>query len=240
MAGAWDEAYEWTTLTDDERSDIKSQYAAAGVKLLVFVFGSSDVPTISGADPIATADTMAAWITQYKLDGIDVDYEDFAAIDAVTEKLKCVHSSSHISRNLSSSAIHISLHTLRLRHGSLPRTSGGGGYLKVHEMVGDMIDRYNVQFYNRKTLNLHGLLNMSYETWNGTALFQIADNGVDLSKLVIGKPATASDASNGYMDPDTLATCLGTAKDRGWDGGAMVWQYPHGDESWIASVRDKS
>lgn len=67
---------------------------------------------------------------------------------------------------------------------------------------------------------------------------------MDLSKLVIGKPATASDASNGCMDPDTLATCLGTAKDQGWgksfdpifaesdslsaaerkDGGAMVWQ----------------
>ncbi len=39
------------------------------------VFGSSDVPTTSRADPIATADTMAAWVTQYSLDGIDVDYE---------------------------------------------------------------------------------------------------------------------------------------------------------------------
>ncbi|KAK0217903.1 glycoside hydrolase superfamily [Armillaria fumosa] len=247
MAGAWDKAYEWTTLTDAERSDIKSQYAAAGVKLLVSIFGSSDVPTTSGADPIATADTMAAWVTQYSLDGIDIDYEDFAAFDVGDGKAEQW----------------LADFTTQLR-ASLPKDSyilthapvapwfsathyGGGGYLKVHEMVGDMIDWYNVQFYNQGTdeyTTCDGLLNSSSETWNGTALFQIADNGVDLSKLVIGKPATTSDASNDYMDPDTLATCLGTAKDQGWgksfdpifaehdslsaaerkDGGAMVWQ----------------
>jgi chitinase len=39
------------------------------------LFGSSDAPTSSGADPIATANTMAAWVKQYGLDGVDVDYE---------------------------------------------------------------------------------------------------------------------------------------------------------------------
>ena len=75
LEGAWDNAQVWTTLTTAERSSIKSQYSAAGIKLMVSAFGSTDVPTSSGADPIATANTMAAWVKQYSLDGIDVDYE---------------------------------------------------------------------------------------------------------------------------------------------------------------------
>ena len=75
IEGAWDKAYEWTTLTADERSSVKTQYADAGIKLIVSTFGSSDVPTSTGADPIGTANTMAAWVKEFDLDGIDVDYE---------------------------------------------------------------------------------------------------------------------------------------------------------------------
>lgn len=75
IEGAWDKAQEWASLSASQRSSIKSQYAAAGIKLIVSAFGSTDVPTTTGADPIATANTMAAWVKQYSLDGIDVDYE---------------------------------------------------------------------------------------------------------------------------------------------------------------------
>ncbi len=62
-------------MSASDRSSIKSQDAAAGIKLLVSAFGSTDIPTSEGADPVATANTMAAWVKQYGLDGIDVDYE---------------------------------------------------------------------------------------------------------------------------------------------------------------------
>ena len=65
----------WASLTSSQRSTIKSQYVAAGIKLIVSLFGSTDAPTSSGADPVATANTMAAWVKQYDLDGVDVDYE---------------------------------------------------------------------------------------------------------------------------------------------------------------------
>ena len=61
-----------------------------------------------------------------------------------------------------------------------------------------------------------GLLTTSTSAWPETALFQIAANGVSLNKLVIGKPATASDASNGYIDPSTLASCVSQAAAQGW------------------------
>jgi len=71
------QALEWTKLSASQRSTIKAQYAAAGVKLIVSVFGATDAPTTNGADPVATANTMAAWVKQFDLDGIDVDYEVF-------------------------------------------------------------------------------------------------------------------------------------------------------------------
>lgn len=71
----------WASLNDTERSIIKSQYAAAGITLLVSAFGSTDIPTTTGADPVATANAMAAWVRQYQLDGIDVDYEDLDAFE---------------------------------------------------------------------------------------------------------------------------------------------------------------
>ena len=74
-AGPWDKAYEWTTLSASDRSSIKSKYHAAGIKLMVAAFGSTDVPTSAGADPVATANNLASFVKTYGLDGVDVDYE---------------------------------------------------------------------------------------------------------------------------------------------------------------------
>ena len=69
-----------------------------------------------------------------------------------------------------------------------------------------------------------GLLTTSSSTWPNSSLFQIAASGVPVNKLVIGKPANSGDASNGYIDPSTLAGCLAQAKAQGWSAGAMVWE----------------
>lgn len=75
IEGAFDKAIEWTWLSAAERASVKAEYAAAGIKLIVSVFGATDAPTSTGADPISTANTMAAWVKEFDLDGIDVDYE---------------------------------------------------------------------------------------------------------------------------------------------------------------------
>ncbi|KAJ3504218.1 hypothetical protein NLJ89_g8052 [Agrocybe chaxingu] len=267
LAGAWDKAYEWTTLTAAQRSSIKSQYASAGIKLIVSVFGSTDVPTSTNADPIATANKMAAWVKQYDLDGIDVDYEDFNAFSAGDGKAETwlISFTKQLRTQLPQG-------TYILTHAPVapfsPSKYGGGGYLKVHSSVGSLIDWYHVQvwgsmitarlppslilllslpsitqFYNQgasEYTTCTNLLTTSSSTWPQTAVFQIASNGVPLSKIVIGKPATAGDASNGYMSTSTLASCLQTAKNRGWNGGAMVWQYNRAPSSWITAVRSLS
>ncbi|KAF9563123.1 glycoside hydrolase family 18 protein [Agrocybe pediades] len=265
IEGAWDKAFEWTTFTDAQRASIKSQYAAAGIKLVVSVFGSTDVPTSTNADPIATANTMAAWVKQYNLDGIDVDYEDFNAFDAGDGKAEAWLIS--FTKQL---RVQLPQGTYLLTHAPVapwfsPSKWGGGGYLKVHSTVGSLIDWYNMQFYNRKLLivvsifitlfltpesdhaegvseytTCANLLTTSSSTWPQTALFQIASNGVPLSKIVIGKPATSGDANNGFMSTSTLATCLQQAKNQGWNGGAMVWEYPRANSAWISAVRSLS
>jgi len=111
-----------------------------------------------------------------------------------------------------------------------------------------MIDWYNVQFYNRKPylciilspstqteIRVHtegsneyttctGLLTKSSSAWPKTSLFEIAASGVPKDKLIIGKPATKGDATNGYISPSGLAECVSQAKAKGWKGGVMVWE----------------
>jgi chitinase len=71
--GAADVAASWTQLSSSQRSSIISSYHGAGITLMVSSFGATDVPT--GADPTSTANTHAAWVKQWGMDGIDVDYE---------------------------------------------------------------------------------------------------------------------------------------------------------------------
>lgn len=48
---------------------------AAGIKLIVSAFGSTEAPTSSGTDPTDVANTIASFVKTYNLDGVDVDYE---------------------------------------------------------------------------------------------------------------------------------------------------------------------
>jgi hypothetical protein len=156
--GAVDQAQEWQSLQACDRSAIKSQYAAAGIKLLVSAFGATDAPTTAGCDPTTLANTMAAWVQEYDLDGIDVDYEDFDAFDGsgssavtwlstFTKQLR-VHlpQGSYI---LTHARVLFLLFSKSLRSDHLSPAvapwfqSGawsGGGYLAVDQAVGSLID----------------------------------------------------------------------------------------------------
>ena len=110
--------------------------------------------------------------------------------------------------------------------------------------MGALIDWYNVQFYNREFLQSsclryypHSLTLAEspvpgYETCDslinsgsGSAVLEIAASGVDINKIVIGKPGSAQDVTNGgYVDPAALSTCLAQAKAKGWNAGVMAYQ----------------
>ncbi|VDC02895.1 unnamed protein product, partial [Peniophora sp. CBMAI 1063] len=233
-----DQASEWTLISADQRASVKAAYAAAGIKIMVSAFGQTDTPTTNGADPVATANSLAAWVKQYGLDGVDVDYEDFTAFNGGTGVNWLISFTKQLRSQLPAGQYIIT-------HAPVApwfkAGYAGGGYLAVHQSVGSMIDWYNIQFYNQgqsEYTDCTGLLTASGGQYPGSSIFEISANGVPLSKLVIGKPATAADApSGGYMAPSTLATCVATAAGKGWNGGVMVWEFPDATAAWIQTVR---
>lgn len=264
LSGPFDQALEWTSIDDTTRTSAKSAYKDAGISLMVSAFGSTDEPTSSGADAAGTAKTMAAWVKQYGLDGIDVDYEDFNAINAADGKaevtpLRPFHTLESLSNTLMSPQQWLITFTQTLR-AALPAGQyllthapvapwfspmyTAGAYTKVNTEVGSLIDWYNVQFYNQgatEYTTCDGLLTASSSTYPSSSVFEINSVAkVDLNKILIGKPVTTADANTGYMSADTLAGCVATAKGKGWSAGVMAWEYPDATAKWIAAVRAQS
>ncbi|EIW74227.1 glycoside hydrolase family 18 protein [Coniophora puteana RWD-64-598 SS2] len=239
--GAADDAQVWAAFTDDQRKQIVDSYHAAGISLIVSAFGSTENPTSSSYDPVATADTIAAWVTKYGVDGVDVDYEDFTAFNKGDGSAETwlINFTKELRAKLPQGQYILTHAPVAPWFSPAPKW-GGGGYLKVNQEVGDMIDWYNVQFYNQGTseyADCDGLLTKSTSAWPQSSLFEIVASGVDQDKLVIGKPGTATDANNGVIAPATLATCVSQAHAKGWNAGVMSWQYPDAGSAWITTVR---
>ncbi|KAJ6487118.1 glycoside hydrolase [Mycena vitilis] len=238
-ASLQDNAATWAQLDAATRASIKAEYAAAGISLIVSAYGSGPVPTSSGDDPTAAATYVANYVKTYGLDGVDVDYEDFSAVETAGTAVAWLTTFTQALRAQLPAGQYILTHA-PVAPWFTPNRWPDNGYLGVHAAVGDLIDWYNIQFYNQgvdEYTTCAGLLTASSSAWPESSVFEIAANGVDLNKLVIGKPATTADATNGYMDPATLSTCLAQAKAQGWSAGAMTWQYPNAEAAWIAEVR---
>lgn len=55
-------------------------------------------------------------------------------------------------------------------------------------------------------------------------------------KLVIGKPIDKAAADGGYMTPSALGACVTQAKQMGWNGGVMFWEWIPKDVSSLVGV----
>lgn len=105
------------------------------------------------------------------------------------------------------------------------------GYARVNEEVGDMIDWYNVQYFNQgdtKYDSYQELYQSTSGVFAGTAVKQIHDRlNVPLEKIIVSKPVTQSDASNtGWVSPSSLGDWSARARnDFSWTSGIATWQY---------------
>lgn len=240
LSGATDQALVWQQLSDSERQAIKAKYAAAGISLMVSAFGSTDAPTSAGADAIKTANSMAAWVKKYDLDGIDVDYEDFDAVGANTNNAAqwLADFTSQLRKQLPEGQFFIT-------HAPVaPWFSDADGVYRIfNQKAGSQVDWYNVQFYNQGSseyTTCGGLFDKSSSAWPSTSVFELnSKHGLPLDKIVVGKPGVSGDAANGFINTVELAACAAEAASKGWNGGIMVWEYRPGkvDSSWISAVR---
>ncbi|KAG2075692.1 glycoside hydrolase family 18 protein [Suillus decipiens] len=234
-SGPVDQADEWTLLDNATRASYLTSYHDAGISIIVSAFGSTDAPTTDGYDPVTVANNLTAFVLEYNLDGVDIDYEDFDAMNAENGSAEdWLTTFTETLREGLPQGQYILTHAPVAPWFSTQYTSGA--YLTVNMNVGSLID----WFYNQGTTEYTtctGLLTESSMTWPNTSLFQIAEAGVSLDKLVIGKPATTADATNGYMNTTLLAQCVDMAYEQGWDAGVMVWEFPDAAAAWIEAVR---
>jgi len=154
--GAVDQAENWAGLDVATRTLALTSYRAAGIKTVVSAFGAQFFPT-SGSpalDPTQTADQLAAWVIQYGLDGVDIDYEDYTAMDKKDGSAEqwLITFTTELRNKLPASDYFIS-HAPLAPWFSPVYTSGG--YLEVNKQVGSMIDWYNVPVLQRQCRIFH-------------------------------------------------------------------------------------
>jgi len=214
-------------------------YHAAGIKVIVSAFGSTEFPTSAGIDPIDCGTKLANFVKQNNLDGVDLDWEDTAAFTAGTGEAWLITITKTLRQLLPKEQGFIITHAPQAPYFSWSYPKGG--YLTVDKEVGDSIDFYNVQFYNQATSSYDSYTTLFEKAngWaNGTSVYEIIASGVPPSRIVVGKPVTTGDASNtGYVQVSQLAGFFSQAKGRGWNTGFMGWQYKSdADGSWSSTL----
>jgi len=253
-------AAEFTKLSQSTRDWIINDYHSHGISFLVSAFGYGDNPTSDGKNPVTVANDLAAFVKKYDLDGVDIDYEDFGALlpdNGRAEKWLSDFTTA-LRKQLPTGKYFVTHAPVAPWFTSNSTRYPAGAYRTVHKNVGNLIDWYNVQFYNQgsdyiicPSLLTHSLAH----AFPDSSLFEIHTSPatppvpgapvpvsapVPLNKLVIGKPASAGDATNGFMDLGVLSGCLKEAKAGGWNAGAFLWAYPTANSTAMKLVRSQS
>ncbi|WVO13809.1 hypothetical protein L204_101432 [Cryptococcus depauperatus] len=237
--GAVDNVQTWASWEESYRQQVIEEYHNAGIALMISAFGSTDKPTTDGADPKETAQKLADFVKQYGLDGVDIDYEDMSAMNSAQAVSWIVQLQQEL-RNLLPSPYIIS-HAPVAPWFTSANDYSDGAYSAIHKQVGDTIDFYSVQFYNQgdnQYISCQTLIENSGSEWPSTSVFELNSSAnVPLDKIVIGKPLDAGAANDGYMSPSDLNECVNQAKQKGWNGGVMFWEWTHEAPAVILAVR---
>lgn len=229
----------WGTTTQEIQQAWISLYHQYNVKVLVSAFGATDFPTTQGTDPITVAEELAQFCIDNNLDGVDLDWEDNAAMETGTGEPWLISCTQKLRELLPSP--YIISHAPQAPYFMGVTKYPNGGYLKINQEVGDDIDFYNIQFYNQdsSTYDTYDTLFNASNGWaTNTAVKQIANQSVDKSKLVVGKGVKPDDFFNtGYVPVDDLASYLKQGVDDGYSAGFMGWQFSSDTTgSWSATL----
>jgi chitinase len=205
------------------RRALKKAYHSGGVRILVSAFGATQMPT--NKNPETIAEQLGKFVNDYELDGCDIDYEDNDAMEAGKGEDWLIKFTTKLRSIIPDKIITHAPQGPYFKDDYYPK----GGYVTVHKAVGDMIDFYNVQFYNQGNTQYNSyneLFISSSGFFSGTAVKQIIAKGVPSNKIVVGKPAAQADVMNtGYVSPSNLGTWTTRAfNELGWYAGVMFWQ----------------
>ncbi|WP_017218635.1 glycosyl hydrolase family 18 protein [Pseudoalteromonas sp. NJ631] len=185
-------------------------------------------------DPDRLADSLADFVKNNHLDGIDIDYEDSAAFiaNASYDGVQFLVSLTQALRKQLPSPRYCISHAPQppyLEHGGYM-----AGYLKIVEQVGEDIDWLNVQFYNNPPWSAcPDQIVSSYMDY-------IKLPNMSAKKIIAGFPVTAHDAGSGYMPAETIIQAvIDPIQNTTELGGIMNWQFSsdaNGD--WIKTIKN--
>ncbi|EJD48754.1 glycoside hydrolase [Auricularia subglabra TFB-10046 SS5] len=239
--GPFDTAAVWASFVPETRQFILDQYHAAGKTIRVTLFGSTDFPLQIGANPVTIANEVAAFVKNNQLDGVDIDYEDSPSFENPNGggEQFLITLTTALRQQLPAGQYIIS-HAPQAPYFTTDGRYPNGAYLTVHRQVGNLIDFYNVQYYNQGPglyESCATTLTSSSGSIAGTSVADIIRSGVPASKIVVGKPGIVpDDANNGFIPPATLGQCISALSPAAKPGGVMAWQWIHAQADWIAAA----
>mmetsp|Transcript_9519 Transcript_9519/g.10523 ORF Transcript_9519/g.10523 Transcript_9519/m.10523 type:complete len:333 (+) Transcript_9519:291-1289(+) len=225
------------------QANLTSMYHAAGKKIMISAFGATEFPTSGGKDAVKTCTDLANFVKTNQLDGVDLDYEDNAAMNSGAGVQWLIDCTTAIRKVLPVGQYILS-HAPQAPYFMGEPKYPKGGYLEVDKQVGHLIDYYNVQFYNQDQSSYDTLesLFINSNGWaTNSSIQQMINNGIPGSRIVIGKPVTTGDASNtGWVAASALQGIIKQGKQQvpQWTSpGVMTWQYSSDKEgSFIDAV----
>ena len=237
------------------RTNLLNEYHRNGVTVLISAFGASSFPTSMGIPATACGENLAQFVIDMQLDGVDLDYEDNAAMESGTAVPWLIEmTNAMIKKFKATGKKYIITHAPQAPYfidGKYPKN-----YVDLHNStlsdgstVGDNIDSYLVQFYNQgsSSYSTYTSLFVKSNGWSvGTSVSEIAKKGIPKSKITVGKPITQADVVNsGYVAVDQLASFIKTARQAGnvWAndadvGGVMGWKFQSDrNGGWIKQLK---
>jgi chitinase len=130
--------------TDEQiRTNLKKAYNGAGIRVLATAFGANEVPTNS--DPVKVAEKLGKFVLDYNLDGCDIDYEDNHGMEIGVAEAWLIAFTRKLRQMLPTHTITHAPQAPYFKNEYYPK----GGYYTIDREVGNLIDFYNVQFYNQ-------------------------------------------------------------------------------------------
>jgi len=244
---AADMALAWAGVSDSVKQQTMATVHSKGAVVLISLGGSTDTPF--SKDPVTLGKAVGNWAKAQHLDGVDFDLENFAPGFVATGKssqqtIDWVVNVTDATKSVLGAGGIIS-HAPQAPYFGLVGASNTwvgplGGYSAVEKRTKN-VDFYNVQFYNQGAqcyTDYNGLFISSCSVFPGTSVTEIQKSGIPLNKIVVGKPVTASSASNGWVAPATLGGWFKTAKSSlGWNTGVMGWEWSSNSvAAWIAAI----
>jgi len=213
--------------TQEIQLALKKIYNDNNIRVLISAFGSTEFPTTAGIDPYTCGYSLGRFVRNNNLDGVNIDWEDNAAMNAGLGEGWLVAFTRAVRSVIPNHVVSHCPQAPYFKH----EFYQNGAYKTINDEVGDLIDFYIVQFYNQGSSQYDTynelFVSASGTPFNGTAVLEIANRGVPLRKIVVGKPVLTTDLYNtGFVAQSDLGSwALQAYQQYNWYGGIAHWQY---------------